>query len=653
MAISTHRVTINPQDLGTWSRVDVINQLEDAFTWLDWHGPAESGLVCGIASFTGGGTLSGDTNLYYYEDVRPISTSGIGSGASFFVARREDVGYVTLNRPGTNYVPGDTVTLSAEDIGGSANGATDIEVRVVIAGEVTGGLGYGITVTGTYDTEGTDRNGFVTGSNATITIREGDTLTFENRSGRGLNIISSGAHFTEDFRGYYESIVDTYYEGLVFNVIGNRNTSSSGDITRWTPLPGQRGTYYVTDDWSSYGSFNPTIVVEPAPSGITTNTYGSSGFYSKDVADTSEPWGVLKQTINASKTYGSTYRVFGFNGDNTNLYLWSGSSFFPDKFRSSDTTSWRYPTGHGFEKRFGGLANADISYANIRDQSSNQGYSSPVYMDRFDNIHVDNGTDKLNIGGTTSRQLDLNIFRSSIDPNFAVLSFNIPTAAASKLRDRATFFLHNFETSVWDLDEVFLSGYTEIFPSSNDNEPYLVFRNFLTGTGLENSNYLKYFPPKRCAEFGYVMIQANDDEPGDEYFPCFDDTYYRSNTLDTYYKDPYTGSVRAYYRDSSRDSRAKTYPNTSDTFDNVNRLSSDLDFNAVIKGIPLSAKLIPVPYYLPDDFVLIDFYYNVPGVNIQQGDTITISGSEQYTVIQGSYNQSGSTKGILFCGRSV
>lgn len=650
MSISTHRVTINPQDLGTWSRVDVINQLEDAFTWLDWHGPAESGLVCGIASFTGGGTLSGDTNTYYYEDVRPIATSGIGSGASFFVARRTDVAYVTLNRPGTNYAPGDTVTLSAEDIGGSVNGATNIEARVVIASETAGGLGYGITVTGTYDTEGTDRNGFVTGSNATITIREGDTLTLENFSGRNIGIIQSGGHFDENHRLYYDAKIDSYYEGLVFNVIANRNNSSSGGITRWTPLAGQRGIYFVNDDWGSYGSFNPTIVVEPAVTGITTNTYGGpSGFYSKDITDTSEPWGVLKQTINATKTYGSTYRVFGFNGDNTYLRLWSGSSFFPDKFRSSDSSSWRYTTGHGYDRRFGGLANADISAYSIRSDAS-----SPVYMDGLDYIHPDNGSDKLNIGGVIGRQLDLNIFRSSIDPRFAVLSFNIPTAAASKLRDRtrATFFLHNFETSVWDLDNVFLSGYTEIIPSTDDNTPYLIFRNFLVGTGYNYSNYRKIYPPKRSAEFGYVMVQGGN-RPSNEYYSCFEDTYYRSNTLDTYYVNPSDGATRTYYRDSSRDSRAKTYQDTSNTFDNVNRLSSDSDFNAVIKGIPLATTLLPVPYYIPDDFVLIDFYYNVPGVNIQQGDTITISGSEQYTVIQGSYNQSGSTKGILFCGRSV
>jgi hypothetical protein len=65
--------------------------------------------------------------------------------------------------------------------------------------------------------------------------------------------------------------------------------------------------------------------------------------------------------------------------------------------------------------------------------------------------------------------------------------------------------------------------------------------------------------------------------------------------------------------------------------------------------------MIPCPYYLPDDFVLIDFDYSVSAANIQQGDTITISGSEVYTVIMGSYNQTTNsrTRGILFCARTV
>jgi hypothetical protein len=92
------------------------------------------------------------------------------------------------------------------------------------------------------------------------------------------------------------------------------------------------------------------------------------------------------------------------------------------------------------------------------------------------------------------------------------------------------------------------------------------------------------------------------------------------------------------------------YPNTDSGNE---RVSPDANFNAVIKGLPISGCLLPIPYYLPDDFVLIQFYYNAANANIQQGDTITISPSEVYTVITGSYNQTTVTRGILFCARTV
>ena len=56
---------------------------------------------------------------------------------------------------------------------------------------------------------------------------------------------------------------------------------------------------------------------------------------------------------------------------------------------------------------------------------------------------------------------------------------------------------------------------------------------------------------------------------------------------------------------------------------------------------------------MPDDFVVIDFNIPISAQEIKQGDTITLSGSEVYTVITGSYNQSNETAGILFCARTV
>ena len=88
-------------------------------------------------------------------------------------------------------------------------------------------------------------------------------------------------------------------------------------------------------------------------------------------------------------------------------------------------------------------------------------------------------------------------------------------------------------------------------------------------------------------------------------------------------------------------------------YDNGYRMPDSTNYNAVVKGIPLGANFIPVPYYMPDDFVLIDFHHDAPAANIQQYDTVTISGSEVYTVIQGSYDQTSSTDGILFCARTT
>ena len=80
---------------------------------------------------------------------------------------------------------------------------------------------------------------------------------------------------------------------------------------------------------------------------------------------------------------------------------------------------------------------------------------------------------------------------------------------------------------------------------------------------------------------------------------------------------------------------------------------SSTDFNAVIKGIPMQGHWLPMPYFIPDDFVFIDFNYGTPNANIQQGDTVTVSGSEIYTVITGSYNQTTRTRGLLVCARTT
>jgi hypothetical protein len=55
----------------------------------------------------------------------------------------------------------------------------------------------------------------------------------------------------------------------------------------------------------------------------------------------------------------------------------------------------------------------------------------------------------------------------------------------------------------------------------------------------------------------------------------------------------------------------------------------------VYKTIPVNPHFLPVPYYLPEEFVLIE----LPWLNPSIKDTITISPTEIYTIIQVATNQ--------------
>lgn len=81
-----------------------------------------------------------------------------------------------------------------------------------------------------------------------------------------------------------------------------------------------------------------------------------------------------------------------------------------------------------------------------------------------------------------------------------------------------------------------------------------------------------------------------------------------------------------------------------------------------MKGIPLSRKMMPTPYTLPDDFVLLQVSTSPGLTNFRPGDTITISASEVYEVIRSAYqvNQNGldgldnsSSMGILLLARTT
>ena len=563
MAVSISTITKS----AGWARSDVVLALEEAFEIVEFHGATQSGIVTFVTSSSGGGSIPGTGNYVYYDDVEPVTTSGIGTGASFVVRRNTSGGYdnIRVNRPGYGYTDGEYLTLSAEDIGGSANGAVDIGITVSVAG----------------------------------------------------------------------------------------NSS---------PV--------------SYGS--------------------TSTFYVKNVGVGTEfPFGVLRHEIESGKKYGTTYRGFQVWTD-FNISFAVGTGFHPysPKYDGGSSTPYNNTNGSsGYQYRFAGKRSVDVSSSDNDvtgfNNSSRIAWYNINTTDGYDTYNDDNSAFVVNQTGNCSRNytynaahgfrfattsaptthdLKLRVYRSSIDPKFSIFSFSQPTIAGSSIDDNVflTFFLHNYTSSLWDYDYCYNPAITFIRPNlcsstNNGNYSRINFDTFTHGnfytSYTEQSPYdgMSYNAYLRSAFVGYMGADSNGDiNPRS----IFADTYESTMSTSSSHTNDYGGQLiapyqyhsafdpgpNAIYARTSNHGKA-VYPSESSP--------SQLDYNAVIKGIPVCSKMIPCPYYLPDDFVLIDFKYSTSQTNFTQGDTITVSASEVYEIIQASYNQYNETAGIALCARVV
>ena len=379
------------------------------------------------------------------------------------------------------------------------------------------------------------------------------------------------------------------------------------------------GDNLVIDGVTFGGGNDMTVVVQ-----TDSTSYGSaSTFYDKDVTNgSSAPWGVLRVENDNTKVYGDTY--FGFQANNNNLYFYSGTSFYP-----YDTDALLNKQGR-YANTFRGQQYQDLLFTpeGTANRLQNSGTNSNIDLTYFA------------YGSSNSYTLELNIFRSGIDSDFAIFSFKHPDKPASSLMDNTygTFFLHKFSHSLLNLDEMFSGDLTYFNPSFRDmtnahhemhttvgnsvSQQYWVGRHFMMGwaTGSYTGNINPYLIDRINSSSFPRQIPSDERRH-----------YYRTNNYDSH---PIKGNLGL--------------------TDYTNKTPDVLNHNAVYKGIPLSSQIIPCPFYLPDDFVLIEFDNPAPGANIQQYDTITISeGSEVYSVIDGSYNQTTRSRGILLCARTT
>ena len=396
--------------------------------------------------------------------------------------------------------------------------------------------------------------------------------------------------------------------GSVYQVYVNRGGHGYAD-----------GDNLVLDGDAIGGGSDMTVVVQTDET-----TYGStSTFYDKDVTNgSSNPWGVLRMEQDNTKVFGDVY--WGFQVNNNDLYITSGTSFMP-----YDNNTFGNK-GHNYANSFRGVEDYELAY---EPGSSYHNYVNTTYQTQNDQAQFE-------FASSNSYVLELNIFRSGIDTDFAIFSFRQPDLPASSIDGNTfgSFFLHQFNHSLFDFDHMCLMSMSYMDPAQR----YMTggYFEMTTTFGGGPSNVGNYMARSALAGWQTGSSASScDKEVRDKIFG------------NTYPSEITSNERRHYYRNNDKSVSFRGDPHFSDY---TQKMPDSLNFNAVIKGIPLTSQFVPCPFYLPDDFVLIQFDNAQPGQNIQQYDTVTITeGSEVYTVINGSYNQTTRTRGILLCARTT
>ena len=511
-------------------------------------------------------------------------------------------------------------------------------------------------------------------------------VTFITQQNGGTDDGSNNGNYYTDVEAESTSGIGT---GASFDIYRNSGTVAAINVNR--PGYGYTDGEYLVLPASGIGAtvgLGITISVHGKGSPV---SYGSSStFYVKNIGIGSEyPFGVLRHEIESNKKYGTICRAFQVWSDNQ-ISFGVGPFFHPysAKYDPDAVNESYYEDANGstgYQYRFAGKRLYDIStlFGQLSSEDIYSAWYQPSSTDGFDGDSTQgaasiNQTGQCHNGNNTgsnikfatatsptTHDLKLRVYQSALDPKFAIFSFTQPSVAGSKISDNTflTFFFHNYTSSLWDYDYQWNGGLTLIRPAASSagnsgNFCEINFDTFLGGNASYNSSYSASYYYSfsnhgggRSALMGYGSVSGSYGDGDGEIHMT---TQYRATgtnyaSAQTNWTNNPTDYNQAIWGSSSQ----KIYVRRNTDLKDPYTMDASQNYNAVIKGIPVCSSMVPCPYYLPDDFVLIDFRYATSETDIQQGDTITISGSEVYEVITGSYNQYVETAGILLCARKV
>ena len=367
---------------------------------------------------------------------------------------------------------------------------------------------------------------------------------------------------------------------------------------------------------------------------LVTNYGAGSNMYQKSG---SGHFAVLKNINDAAKTYGTTY--YGFGMDPTNLYrmyISAGPSWQTLNRRGTNNSSAQAATQYGYYYGEPGLD----------------------YQESYNYIGLEQGFPYIDFASTstpTAYPLSIRTYKaqSPQDTNFAVIQFT--QTINNVIIPYATFSLHKgplVGANVWDLNHVWNGAYTVYTPST---------RGVNMESKISGYNYYYYSSNDdatdetpvantmaREANYGYFRNISSASFPSSTY-ECNIDTNNSSSNIVTYYRnatyDKYTNS--------------NTLVNITDR---TNSVSASANYYKPMKGLPISHNVMPCPYYLPDDYIMLQVATSPGLTQFRPGDTVAVSAGEVYEIILAGYQTqqngldnvaSNQSMGMLFCARTT
>tara|TARA_B100001769_G_scaffold128099_1_gene99992 strand:- start:860 stop:3304 length:2445 start_codon:yes stop_codon:yes gene_type:complete len=433
-------------------------------------------------------------------------------------------------------------------------------------------------------------------------------------------------------RGYIRaieicSITEGWSNNAVFTIPASAHSMKHVDPNAPTDaLPSGVGSGSVDIVFGVNESETSSAQYDGKPNIIVTNFGATSSFFQKSDDGFHA---ILKVVNNSDKIYGTSYYSFsmpqsGQSNVNYKMMVRSGSYWDPFNTVATERTDNTSSSGTQFSGYFEGTAGLDY-------QSSYQGI--PKTTDNNSNWSIAGSAT------STSYPLEIRYYRDQAqDSNFCIIQFvqiinSIPYAHMTFTIPRGDSFGN--PNPGMDLDYLYHGG---------------IFNYVDNGVGLEIHATIPGY------HYSYYSQSSPLNEPADTNSKTRDSLYgYMRNKGGGSWTTQSRYASNINVQNNATTDHVIYYRN--DAYDNTNALAN---YYRPIKGIPIMSNFVPCPYYIPDDFVLIQIS-TAPGLtDFRPGDTVTVSGSEKYIVILGCVTQSqeglneiagDSTVGMLLCGR--